>query len=266
MTDRHSGAASAIKFIEFVGLPGAGKTTVAARLETALRDNGIRTVSRSVVLADNSPFIWRQCRRLLIVTRNISRCWHLYYLSLKLILASGQKSVRDMVKVTWNVWSVLALMANSRAAGHHIVVVDQGLLQAVWSIQLRSTKALSFDSWSKLLLTAGITDILFIHIQSEIAIARNRVSTRVHKGTRLDPRAQEDIADRWLAASANMTNLIHLTHGILPHDQAEYRLITVGNNSISPEGAAAEIVSAFLAQENLAQDQNRRAAASVLLR
>ena len=64
-------SATAIKFIEFMGLPGSGKSTIAALLESDLRRLGVETVSGS---ADRAPFVQRHWSRLRRIIRNAGRC------------------------------------------------------------------------------------------------------------------------------------------------------------------------------------------------
>lgn len=248
MIIRQSGNAWSIRFIEFVGLPGSGKSTVAACLTADLIRHGIRAISRSAVLADDSPFIWRQFKRVLIVIRNAGECWHLYRTALKLILASGQKSVKDAAKVTWNFWSVIALMANSRRSAGQVTIVDQGLLQAIWSVQLSASKALTIDLWKDLLLAAGINDILLVNIRSGMETARRRVATRQSTGTRLAPTADSGSDSDWNAASAGMAGLLDLAGGLFPRGVSGSRIITIENDVEPPEIAAMQVASIFLAR------------------
>lgn len=245
-----------IRFVEFFGLPGAGKTTIATHLEKVLREYGLETVSRSAALADRMPFLSRQFKRSLIIVRNLHKCWHLDILAFRMILASGQVSLKDLCKVTWNICSVAAFMANSRRADIDVAVVDQGLLQAIWSIRLRSSKALSRELCTQLLFSAELRDVLFIFVQSEISVARNRISARTAKETRLQSGPPDDIDGLWEVAAAEMKNLIEFLGEAASLHNTENQLITINSNFKSPETAAAEIASAFLAQSSWKVDHS----------
>jgi len=240
--------APAIRFIEFMGLPGSGKSTIAAHLESDLRQQGFKTVSRSAELADNYPFLWRHWRRLLRVVRNAARCRRLYIDAFKIITDSRQKSHWDRAKVTWNLWSVMALMTDCRAAGDSVTIIDQGLFQAIWSIQLSSSKELSAAAWGKLLSAAGIADVLVVNVQSEIPIVSNRLVARASKRTRLSSQAHDVHAAAWQIAAGNMTTLIDLARAALPRDQVGDRVIAIENDTTSPRAAALNIATAFLAR------------------
>src|SRR6185295_15698714 len=126
-----------------MGLPGSGKSTIAALLDADLKRSGVKTICRS---ADRAPFVWRHGKRLLRIARHMRQCCRLYLDAFRLIRVSGQKSYWDLAKVTWNFWNVIAVIADCRAAGNALNIVDQGLFQAIWSIQLSSTRETSADA------------------------------------------------------------------------------------------------------------------------
>jgi hypothetical protein len=184
----------------------------------------------------------------LVVARNSGECWRLYGRSLRFILNSGQDSVKDIAKVTWNFWSVIALMADSRKTIGSIIVVDQGLLQAIWSVQLTASRILPIDLWKDLLFAAGVNDILVVNIRTEIDTARHRALTRTSNGTRLILQPDGGSDSQWNAASTGMSRLLHLAEGMLPPDLLGQRVITIENGATSAEIAAMQIASIFLAR------------------
>ena len=244
MTQSNAAAQTAIRFIEFMGLPGSGKSTIAALLEADLRRSGIAAISQS---ADQAPFVLRHCRRLLRIVRNAKRDWRLYRDAFRLIRASGQKSPMDLAKVTWNFWNVIAVITDCRASGNAVTIVDQGLFQAIWSIQLSSTKEIPSDDWSVLAQSAGVSDMLVVNVRSEIGVARNRLFNRAFKLTRLSSQASGGYAENWRTAAANLADLTCLAHSVLPPDPLGDRIITVDNNATGPQAAASEVALAYLA-------------------
>jgi hypothetical protein len=241
------GSVPPIRFIEFMGLPGSGKSTIAALLESDLKQCGIKTISRSTELADHAPFVWRHCNRLLRVLRNANRCRRAYLDALRLISASGQKSPLDFAKVTWNFWSVIALITDCRATSNSITIVDQGLFQAIWSIQLSSSKELAADAWIKFLRSAGVSDMLVVNVRSQISVASHRLFDRSFKRTRLGSQINGSHMESWQTATDNLAKLMCLARAILPWDPSGDRMITIESDATCPRAAAADIASAFLA-------------------
>ena len=242
------GAVPPIRFIEFMGLPGSGKSTIAAHLEIDLKQLGINVISRSTELADHAPFVQRHGKRLLRILRNVNQCRRIYLDALSLISASGQKSPLDLAKVTWNFWSVIALITDCRAIGNSITIIDQGLFQAIWSIQLSSSRELATDAWNKFLRSIGIGDMLVVNVRSEISVASNRLFARSCKRTRLGSQINGSHQGSWQTAADNLANLKCLARAILPWDPSGDRMITIESGATCPRAAASEIASAFLAR------------------
>jgi hypothetical protein len=238
-----------IRIIELIGLPGTGKSTIARCLESILGTAGVTTRSRSIVLADDDPFVRRQQKRLQLIIRNSRNCGHLYRRSLRLIADSGQKSTLDFAVVALNFWSIVALMAERCIADDRVMIADHGLVQGLWSVQLSSMKGLSLDAWAPLLLSAGLADTLLVHVQTDISISRHRVSERTRSTTRLDSGSSDEQSRRWQVASANMSDLVAWAQKTIPHDQCGGRVLTVMNHEGAPEAAAAEIAFAYFKRD-----------------
>lgn len=246
-----AGTGSPIRAIELAGLPGTGKSTVARCLESILRDSGVPIRSRPVVLADQSWFARRQQARLRLITRNAARCGRLYRRAFSLIAGSGQRSVADFAVVMSNLCSIIALMKEGQAANDCLTIADQGLLQAMWSVQLSSSKELPLDAWTPLLLDAGLGGTLLVHVHSDIAVSRHRVSTRPSSRTRLGLGSSQDRSRQWQVAAENMDRLIGWARTTVPHDQCGGRVLSVMNREGAPEAAAAEIASAYFSRTAL---------------
>jgi hypothetical protein len=240
-----------VRVIELTGLPGAGKSTVARCLEDMLRSAGVPTSSRAVEFAAHRPFVHRHRKRLQLIVRHSKRCSHLYRRSFRLIAENGQRSISDLASVTSNLWSVFALMAEGRTDNDRVMIVDQGLLQALWSVQLSSSRDVSLDAWAPLLLAAGFAETLLAHIQTDTSISRHRVSTRDRNRTRLAPGDSDERSSQWQTASQNMGDLIEWARSTMPHDHYGGRVLSVMNHEGAPEAAAAEIASAYLGRQTL---------------
>lgn len=232
-----------IRVIELAGLPGTGKSTVARCLETLLGIAGVRTSSGLVIATDQQHFLYRQQNKLQLILRHSNGCSKLYRSAFRLIAQSGQRSISDVTIVTSNLLSVIALMAEARtAAQDRVLIADQGLLQAIWSIQLSSASALSLDAWRPLLLAAGISNTLLAYIQSDVSVSRRRIAKRGGGRTRLDLESAEE---RWQLAAQNMRRLVEWARQTIPHDERGARVLSVVNHEGAPEAAAAEIADAY---------------------
>ncbi len=250
---------SPIRTIELAGLPGTGKSTVARCLESILRDAGMPIRPHPVTLGNQSWFMRRQQARLQLIVRNTARCGLLYRRVFGLIAGSGQRSVVDFAVVLSNFWSIIALMTEGQAASNGLTIADQGILQAIWSVQLSSSKELPLDEWTPLLLAAGLRGALLVHIQSDIAVSRHRVATRLSNQTRLGLGSFQERSQEWQIAAKNMDRLMEWARTAVPHDELGARVLSVVNREGAPEAAAAEIASAYFSRTALKPAHDRLA-------
>src|SRR5690348_6841767 len=248
MTPECANKAPQIRVIELAGLPGAGKSTIASCLEDMLRGAGVPTISRSVEFADHRSFMYRQQKRVQIIASHAMRCGALFNRSFQLIAGSGQISPSDFAIVTSNLWAVFALMAKARAAQDKVLILDQGLVQALWSVQLSSCRTLPLDSWAPLFLAAGAAETLLVHIHADLSVSRYRVAARRHGRTRLNSINLEERSHRWHKASDNMSKLIEWAGQTIPQDEQGGRVLSVVNHECTPEAAAALIADAYLSR------------------
>jgi hypothetical protein len=246
MTPESENKTPPIRIIELAGLPGAGKSTLAACLEDMLCRAGVPTISRSVEFADHRSFMCRQQRRLQMVVRHALQCGGLFNRSFQLIARSGQISLSDFAIVTSNLWAVFALIAKAREARDRVLILDQGLIQALWSVQLSSSRALPLESWAPIFLTAGAAETLLVHIHTDLSVSRYRAAARRHGRTRLNSDNFEERSHRWHKASDNMSKLIEWAGETLPQDEHGGRVLSVANHEGTPEAAAAQIADAYL--------------------
>jgi len=235
-----------VKFIEFIGLPGSGKSTIANCLEAELKLRGLQVVSRTSILADTSPFLPRHARRLWVVARNTWSCRDLYRRSFLQARQSRQQTVWDLAKVSWNLWTVIALIAEVERRQGTTVIVDQGLLQAIWSVQLTATQPFSPELWKDLLLAAGIRGALIANIYADTKVAHMRASARNSNGSRLTDRSWRNMERQWEAAAHTVADLVKLVGEIVDPDNSDEHILTVENVDAPPEAAAREIASALL--------------------
>ena len=236
-----------IRAIELVGIPGTGKSTIAQKLETILEQAGVPTRSKFSAFADQRHFFYRQQMRLRLVLRCALSCGSLYRSSYGLIAQTQQRSTLDLAIVVSNFWSVVALMAEARTQQRdHVLIVDQGLLQAVWSVQLSSLRQPALNTWAPLLLASGLAETLVAYVQTDIAVCRGRLSTRNRNRTRLDLGTSDEQFLKWQLASQQMSELVDWAQTIMPSSAGQPNIVRVANDAGAPEAAAAEIASAYL--------------------
>lgn len=161
--------------VEFVGLPGAGKTTVAGRLAAELSAEGFFCGSRQLVSGQELPRLVRYLRLGSFYLR------HLPDLQASLQLGMSSPSVTPVwilrtlrfVSV-WTHWIELA-----RRSEYHTILLDQGVVQGAWSLMLRGTwrgRALD-QAVCRTILTARLPYCL-VYFDLPIEIAVERITWR----------------------------------------------------------------------------------------
>jgi thymidylate kinase len=169
--------------VEFVGLPGAGKTAVAERLGAALTQRGISWGSRKDVGG-----------------QKVRRSTHyaglaLYYLrhpvELQAALQLGQRGSSRMwariyqaVKYV-SVWSYRLTLA--RPGGYQVLILDQGPVQDAWSLLLRGPwrDGMVQEAVSRVILTSGLSHAL-VYFDLPVEVAVQRIAQRPTRESRFD--------------------------------------------------------------------------------
>jgi RecA/RadA recombinase len=124
------------RFIEFYGLPGIGKTTVVKELQSNSKLNGKKNII--FIIGTNSFNISSFIRKCYFVTTLLIKRKG----NLKILIEiynSGQDSVLTFLKLAFNFLWIESLYMYYKDK-NKIVVLDQGLIQAYWSLLYSSKK------------------------------------------------------------------------------------------------------------------------------
>lgn len=219
--------------IEFLGLPGSGKTI----LTDAVGQRWARAhILRGEALGDDLPALRRHLRRALHVVPRLITHPRLMWGVFQRVRASRQGSVHALLKTCWNFWTVIGLTLSARARRTSLVS-DQGIIQAVWSVGLSAGRDVD-DWWEFLARHEMLPDILIVvHCPPETAAMRlnqRRVGT-----SRLTGIGAEDA--RWARASELMAGLINEARQRIP-------VIEVQNDGTRAIEALAADVSRQMAE------------------
>lgn len=129
--------------VEFLGLPGVGKSSIAARTAQRLRAQGLSVRELGEDFRHSRWPSRRRAQKLICLgrqflrkPRNACRAW-------RAIAATRQRSARDLIKNTVN-WFYLREALRSGSGDLAVTIVDQGLAQAMWSIYLTSRSLTRF--------------------------------------------------------------------------------------------------------------------------
>jgi glycosyltransferase involved in cell wall biosynthesis/thymidylate kinase len=118
--------------VEFIGLPGSGKSTLNYEVAEVLKDRGIRVESPTMDITKRFIFFRVPVKLYFFCSETI---FHPFF-SLKLysfIISTEQKGLNNLVKVFFNLSYVVNLIRRSKR-NRQISLLDQGIIQALYSI------------------------------------------------------------------------------------------------------------------------------------
>ncbi len=182
--------------VEFAGLPGAGKTTVARLLPLELRARGYLCGDRDLVRGrrfgqERVPYAG--------IGHFFLRKHSVLGSALRLGLAAPPYKparIREVLKLL--LWSYRLSLA--QATSNDVVVLDQGLMQAAWSTMVRGElwdESAVRAAVSTMLLSADVPFIL-VYVDVGVELAMQRIGSRRTMRSTYDRMSAED-ATRLLA-------------------------------------------------------------------
>lgn len=170
-------------FVNLVGLPGTGKSTLTDRVAAMLRQRGIpcRVCDETAFRKYRNKAVWIACEF-------AARPWQSVR-AVRGIVATRQRSVLDLVKMVVN-WLCLSFHIR-RATADGVSLFDEGLFQALWSIGLGARN----EDWlSSLAFLDPVPSALSLTIvvQGRLDTIERRLATRPVCGSRLEKWLPED--------------------------------------------------------------------------
>ena len=183
--------------VEFVGLPGAGKSTLAARLVEELRARGYDCAGREL--------LWAKDGRTLAGRSDKLRFWFGHFdllrstaLAVLAVAAGGTEALRHAARLgRWA--SGFERLSN---AGHEIILLDQGVVQQAWSSLFRAVSGRSrLLRLLDLILRDAPPRLAFVYCDVPLDVALQRIAARPEGKSTFDGMDEAE-ARRLLASHA----------------------------------------------------------------
>lgn len=165
--------------IDFLGLPGSGKTTLSKRLSKQLESSNIphfNTAFDTLTEKKSGRILYKSFiflkEALLHPTRFIKHTG--------LIVRTRQRNIKDLAKVLINWFYIVHLLGKAQKMDRY-VMLDQGLFQAIWSINLSAKQPVNTR---EMLDKIQLPDVVIVVNANEENI-KNRLKKREFKYDRL---------------------------------------------------------------------------------
>jgi thymidylate kinase len=171
--------------VEFVGLPGAGKSALSRRLAEVLQAQGLAVDEPSRALAHGSGRGARALRKLLRVALESLARPLASARAARAIAASGQAPTAGAAHLWFN-WLLVSSLARRarRRAGVHLL--DEGPCQGAWSVALEGDPEAARALLSG--LPAEARPDLLVVVEAPAPVVAARIRARSERDSRLDRR------------------------------------------------------------------------------
>jgi thymidylate kinase len=173
--------------VELCGLPGSGKTTLAAALRQELARRGVPCTIADRELSASVGLSQRLRRRAGSALRQSARHPRATASATAALLRSGQSSARDTAAYLAQWLAVRDLVAVAhRSPGAHLL--EEGIVQRLWTLGLRGTTDVSPRLWQGLGPEMRTDLVVVIDVPTQVALRRLDGRDSRHSRTqRLDP-------------------------------------------------------------------------------
>lgn len=230
---------------EFFGLPGSGKTTIAREVHKLLSRDHPELLFAPDLLCDEARVTQRLAAKLRLILSDFGGVNGLG--TIRQAFAIRQAHRRDKLRAVFTVATVASL--NTRIRRRRLdAVLDQGSLQALWSVQLRAGGAGTGALVQRMLRDAAGSGRVHIAVETPPEVCNKRLNARISKHSRLQQAGAGADDAGWQTAELLRRTILRHLRVAYRHQGIEPRIIVVDG---TPDAAdVARQIVASLRQSN----------------
>lgn len=194
--------------VEFFGLPGAGKTTVAEAVMSELRERGVCIIGRSDISR-----LWRgasRTERVLVASQLLLfllRCYPAFRRNFMSIRPLSSEVVKRILRLPFPELLLRKTLLNLEG---EVLLLDQATLQDIWSIAV-GTDFQQMNAVSTLVgdIFAINEDVrrAFVYFEIDVSAAAKRIDGRTHGKSRFDKMGLQQIESALHTEAGRMRSL-----------------------------------------------------------
>ena len=225
--------------IEFFGLPGSGKTTLAGEVNAILRLRDATSIYSPDVTRDHAPGLPRTLARSRLIASWFpwqAANWRL----VAEVAAVRQASLRDRVRSLYTCMTVAALYDRLDRTPWN-AVIDQGMLQALWSVHLHDRTGFSPAGWSRVLDREAARSRVYVCVETPVEVCSMRLDARSSKHSRMQSDAALNDRALWERADRVRRDLIDGLQAAFQRCAVPPRIVIVDGTG-EPAATAADLL------------------------
>ena len=216
--------------VEFLGLPGVGKSAVCGKTARYLSRRGFRVREPVLAVSDRSamgPRLRGYAGKSFLIARELLTHPLHSFRSVRAICSTGQPSLSVLVMVVTN-WLMQCSLLRNRKTPPAVNLFEEGIFQALWSIGLEARSGAVRDLGATFSEVLAMPDVVVV-VEADLAAVVDRLQRRDGNESRADRWSQDD-GQAFAQASSRMTEVIET---LLRGDERgqRSRVIRVDNRS-----------------------------------
>lgn len=191
--------------LDFFGMPGSGKSTVARELHQKLSQCGYNVKNLSYCI-DNSCVIKRLCIKFLY-SLVYTLCHPFFVRKLTRIISINdmggfKEAVKQLVNITYKMYFL------NNLEGYDYIILDEGICQMIVSALYYSNEDITIYPLLEYLLNHVSKSIVFVYLSVDEKIVFNRLENRMNENSRIEKERDKGIMQKRLDTINRRCNII----------------------------------------------------------
>jgi shikimate kinase len=233
--------------VEFLGLPGVGKSAVSRRTAECLSQRGFVVRERVDVLSDRSalaPRLRGYLGKSLLIARELLAHPRQSWRAIRAIGATAQPSARVLLMVVAN-WLMQCSLLRTCRGTPAVHLLEEGIFQGLWTIGLEARPGAVRAIGGAFADALSMPDVVVV-VEADLEAVVNRLHQRNGRESRADRWSRDD-GRAFAHASSLMLEVLDVLETV---DESRKRshVIRVANRSVADTDVAARQVALRIEQ------------------